>query len=324
MKMKKSIIALAVVGAMTAPIIAQADATLYGRVHERLVFQEDKDLNVQNAEARLGVKGSSEMDSGLTSFYQIEMALRGDGETARQSNSSRQSGTGTLQVRQLNAGVKGDFGKVVIGRFTNPFVNTYAGDIFEGESGPYQLAPYRIGNAVAYTTPSVSGFSATFGLIGEGEGADTSYEDVDAFVAQVGGSFGPVSVNAAYMDADYVTDAGTTAGLAASEAEIASVGIAYSANGLYVGLGYEEDDVSNTDVIDFGVKYTAGKTGYGLGYAKKEGTGSVESDRVVLGVYHNLGGSADTYVELAKWDETSSTGVDSDFNRLSIGYRVKF
>ena len=317
MKMKKSIIALAVAGAMTAPIIAQADATLYGRVHERVVFQEDKDVNVQNAEARLGVKGSSEMDSGLTSFYQIEMALNGDTESIRQSNASRQEGSKTLRVRQLNAGVKGDFGKVIIGRFTNPYVNTYAGDIFEGESGPYQLAPYRIGNALAYSTPSVGGFSATLGMIGEGEGADTTYEDVDGYVVQLGGSFGPMSVNVAFMETDY--DATT-----ADDAELTSVGVAYSANGLYVGLGYEEDDKSDTDVVDFGVKYTAGKTGYGLGYAKKDGAGSIESDRIVLGVYHNLGGSADTYVELAKWDETSATNVDSDFNRLSIGYRVKF
>jgi predicted porin len=331
--MKKSIIALAVAGAMTAPIVAQADATIYGRVHERVVFQEDKDMNIQNAEARFGVKGSSEMDSGLTAFYQIEMALRGDGTSARQSNSSRSGSssvinaddtskidtTSDIQFRQLNAGVKGDFGTAIIGRFTNPYVDTYTGDIFEGESGVYQLAPFRVGNAIGYTTPDYNGMSASVAIIGEGEGVDTTYEDVDGYIVKVKGAFGPVSVALAYMDTEYTNAAATS-----DEADLSSIGLAYNANGLYVGLGYEEDDVSKTDVIDFGVKYTVGKTAFGLGYAVEDSTGSAEKDRVVLGVYHDLGGSADVYTELAKHDETTAAGVDSDFNRFSVGYRVKF
>jgi predicted porin len=317
--MKKSIIALAVAGAMTAPIVAQADATIYGRVHERVVFQEDKDVNIENAEARFGVKGSSELDSGLTAFYQIEMALRGDTSDDRQSNSSRQSGDTVVQMRQLNAGVKGDFGTAIIGRYTNPYVDTYTGDIFEKESGVYQLAPFRIGNSVGYTTPDFNGMSASVAIIGEGEGDDSVYEDADGYVVKLKGAFGPVSVAVAYMDTDY-----TNATATADETELSSIGLAYNANGLYVGLGYEEDDVSNTDVIDFGVKYTVGKTSYGLGYAVKDATGTEEADRVVLGVYHDLGGSADVYTEFAKHDQTSAAGVDSDFNRFSVGYRVKF
>jgi predicted porin len=319
--MKKSIIALAVAGALTVPMVAQADATLYGRVHERVQFVEDKDVNVQNAEARLGVKGSSDMDSGLTAFYQIETALRGDGEADRQSSNSRQSGDGTLQVRQLNAGVEGDgFGKIVIGRFTNPTTSTYKGDVFEGESGAYQLTPFRIGNAIAYTTPSFGGLTATVAMIGEGEGNDSTFEDVDAYVLQAGGAFGAFHVAVSYMDADYETANATSA----KEIQVTSLGLAYSANGLYVGLGLEDDDVSDNDVVDFGVKYTAGKTGYGFGYAKKSGVGKVEDDRVFVGVYHKLGGRADVYTELAKHDATDAAGVDTDFNRLSIGYRVKF
>jgi predicted porin len=282
------------------------------------VFQEDKDMAIQSAGSRLGVKGSSEMDSGLTSFYQMELSF-GNPTSGRDSNHSTNDST-VLTVRQMNAGVKGDFGKVIIGRFTNPYVATYTADIFERESGPYQLAPYRIGNAVAYTTPSFGGFSATAGVIGEGEGDDSTYEDVDGYVLQAGGSFGPVSVNVAYMETDYEVGATATE----EETELASIGLAYNANNVYVGLGYEEDDVSSTDVIDFTARYTVGKTAFGLGYAKLEGAGSIENDRAMVGVYHDLGGSADTYLEVASHDATSSTGVDSDFNRVTLGYRVKF
>jgi len=330
--MKKSIIALAVAGAMTAPIIAQADATIYGRVHERLVFQEDKDVDIQNAGARFGVKGSSEMDSGLTAFYNIELEFfgdtsRGDEDDAqtRQSNSSRSSGANDVTFRQLHAGVKGDFGTVKIGRFTNPYVDTYTADVFEGESGVFQIAPFRIGNAVSYDSPTFNGFSASATIIGEAEtpdGADDSqYEDVDGYVLKGKGEFGPVTVALAYMDTDY-GDATIFNG--SGELELTSVGVSYDANGLYVGLSYEEDDVSDKDVVDFSAAYKVGKTTFGLGYAVEDEVGDAEKTRTLLGVYHQLGGSADVYTELARYDETDASDNDKDYNRFSVGYRVKF
>ncbi|MEH6443334.1 MAG: porin [Oceanospirillaceae bacterium] len=314
--MKKSIIALAVAGAMTAPMIAQADATLYGRVHERVVVQEDKDVAIQNAGARIGVKGNSQMDSGLTSFYQIELSF---GNSARSSNDSTLDST-SLTVRQMNAGVKGDFGKVIVGRFTNPMTATYVADIYEQNSGLYEQTPFRIGNAVAYTTPSFNGLSATLGVIAEGEGSDDTYEDVDGYVARIGGTFGAITVQAAYMDADYTTASAADA----DDLEVASFGLAYNANGIYAGLNIESNDSNDEDVVDFALKYTAGKTAYGFGYAVQEGKGSLEDDRVMVGVYHDLGGSADVYTEIARHGATDASDVDTDFNRFTVGYRVKF
>jgi len=319
--MKKSIIALAVAGAVTAPIIAQADATIYGRVHQRIVFQEDKDANIENAGARFGVKGSSEMDSGLTAFYNIEMEFRGDRGDTRQSTTSRSSGADDVTFRQLHAGVKGDFGTVTIGRFTNPYVDTYPADIYEGESGPYQLAPFRVGNAVSYDSPTFNGFSASAAIIGEGEGDDSTHEDVDGYVLKAKGEFGPVTVALAYMDTDF-GDPSIANG--EDDSELASIGVSYDANNLYVALSYEEDDVSDVDVVDFSAAYKVGKTTFGLGYAVKDETGDAEESRALLGVYHQLGGSADVYTELARYDETDSSNNDTDYNRFSVGYRVKF
>ena len=39
--MKKSLIALAVAGALTAPVIAQADATLYGSLRAKVVSADE-------------------------------------------------------------------------------------------------------------------------------------------------------------------------------------------------------------------------------------------------------------------------------------------
>ena len=43
--MKKSIIALAVAGAMTAPMVAQADATLFGEIRYDITKEKDTKVN---------------------------------------------------------------------------------------------------------------------------------------------------------------------------------------------------------------------------------------------------------------------------------------
>ncbi len=42
--MKKSIIALAVAGAMTAPMVAQADATLFGQIRYDITKEDSTDV----------------------------------------------------------------------------------------------------------------------------------------------------------------------------------------------------------------------------------------------------------------------------------------
>lgn len=315
--MKKSIIALAVAGAVTAPIVAQADATLYGRVHQRIIFAEDQDVNFQNAEARIGVKGSSQMDSGLTAFYNIEMSIRGDNASARQSNSSR-TGSDATTYRQVHAGVKGDFGQIKVGRFTNPLVSTYTADIFEHKSGNYEAAPYRVGNALSYTTPSLGPVSLYGVIIGEGEGTDNTYNDVDAYVVGLDSSFGPVSANIAYMDQDYEDPA------TSDDKEIVSLGLAYSANNLYVGLNYE-DTKDTADTIALGVTYAIGNTTLGAEYSRydRDAAGAEESDLYRLAVYQNLGGKADAYAEIVNEDNIGGT-KGNDSTDFVLGYRVKF
>jgi predicted porin len=312
MKMKKSIIALAVVGAMTAPIIAQADATLYGRIHERVVFAEDKDMSIESAGSRLGVKGSSEMDSGLTAFYNIEMSF-GE-ESGRDSDGSTDDST-SLSFRQMHAGVRGDFGEMKIGRFTNPFVATYTHDIFEHNSGVFEQTAFRIGDAISYTTPKFGGLDATLAIIGEGEGDDATFEDVDAVVARIGGTFGAITAQVAYMDSEYTQAAG-------GDKEHTSVGLAYDANNLYLGLNFETEDAAgtDTDVVEFAARYTVGKTNFGFAHGSEDISGGEDTERTMVGVYQNLGGSADAYVELASFDKK----IADDSNRVTIGYRVQF
>lgn len=302
--MKKSIIALAVAGAVAVPAVAMADATLYGRLHFQLQFDKDKDFNVANAGHRLGVKGDSQMDSGLTAFYQLETQYNNDKGSARKSNSSTDAAD--ITVRHANAGVKGDFGTATVGRFTNPMTSTYVADVFERNSGVYEQAPYRVGNALAYTTPNMSGFDGYVGIIGEGEGSDTQYKDVDGYI--VGGNY---SVDGLYVGLGYMTADYTKA--ADGKTKDLTFGVSYTVDNLYVAYNYEKATTGvakvDTKVHDFAVTYAIDKTTLGLGYARAKTDNQDTKKRTLVGVYHNLGGNADVYAEYADYNKGDRKSV---------------
>ncbi len=106
--MKKSIIALAVAGAMTAPMVAQADATLFGEARYDIVKEKDTKINSDITRIRFGVKGEETMDSGLTAGY----FLRFDG-----------TGSNDVTTQKAALYVAGDFGKVVMGQADSPAAN---------------------------------------------------------------------------------------------------------------------------------------------------------------------------------------------------------
>ena len=73
--MKKSLIALAVAGAMAAPMAAQADATLYGSLRIKVMDNDNVSTGVVDNFSRIGIKGSSDLFSGAKAIYQFEQAI---------------------------------------------------------------------------------------------------------------------------------------------------------------------------------------------------------------------------------------------------------
>jgi len=104
--MKKSIIALAVAGAMTAPMVAQADATLFGQIRYDITKEDSTDVVSDITRIRFGVKGEETMDNGLTAGYFI----RTDAAAT----------DGSVNIHKSTVYVSGDFGKVVMGDGGNP------------------------------------------------------------------------------------------------------------------------------------------------------------------------------------------------------------
>ncbi|MDH2436514.1 porin [Pokkaliibacter sp. MBI-7] len=348
--MKKSIIALAVAGALAAPAVSMADATLYGRLHFQMNFDKNKDVDIRNAGHRLGVKGESEMDSGLTAFYQLETEYQND-RSGQTSDSSTVDAA--LKVRQANAGVKGEFGKVTVGRFTNPLTDTYVADVVERNSGVYEQSPFRVGNAISYTTPDLSGFNGYAAIIADGLGDDDTNKDADAYVVGVNYKANGLYAGLGYMASNYKdgADSSSTDGtntLDINKSQDLSLGLSYTINNFYVGYNYEQKKydatvttptaVSDGDikvkVHDFMATYAMDKTTFALGYAQaKVSDTDFKANRTLVGVYQNLGGGADVYVEYAAYNgdaedgATTTTGfeaVGSNADNVTLGYRVKF
>ena len=105
--MKKSLIALTIAGAMTAPMLVQADTTLYGEAQFRLTDADNTDLNAEMSTTRLGVKGTVDNDiDGLITGFQIEWDFAADAASGTASTSSAD-----VAVRKSLVFLKGDWGQ---------------------------------------------------------------------------------------------------------------------------------------------------------------------------------------------------------------------
>ncbi|OYQ77639.1 porin [Wohlfahrtiimonas chitiniclastica] len=193
--MKKSLVVVALAGAM-AFTAASAETVLYGSIRlgaevqkNHYSFDEKTDvlkknkrgLQMEDFGSRLGLKGSEDLGNGTKVIYQLEWGFNGMNGDA--------NGEG-FENRLAYIGLTGDWGTVALGRQNNPFTESLnAGTIADEFNGNYTSAlryataavfaepdtgmgkinvdkaagkmPTRVGNSVAYVSPSFSGFSFT-------------------------------------------------------------------------------------------------------------------------------------------------------------------
>ena len=108
--MKKQLIAMAVAAGMVAPMVAMAEATVYGLAHMSLDFNDDgtdSAMNVSSNASRLGFKASQDLDNGMKAGVQFEGQVDVDQ-------------TGFNMNRNSFASLGGGFGEVRIGNHDTP------------------------------------------------------------------------------------------------------------------------------------------------------------------------------------------------------------
>ncbi|MBA3032163.1 MAG: porin [Gammaproteobacteria bacterium] len=240
--MQKKIIALAVAGLVSGAAFAQTNVTVYGTADA--TFDNVKASGAttttatSNAESRnrvtmnssfIGFKGSEDLGGGLKALFQFETGV---GENTS-SGTALASGNLTTSAAALGwtnrdtfVGLSGGFGTLVAGNLTGPTRGFGAAmDVNSGSTGigansamlgklgggsGASLFDQRISNAVAYTSPTFSGFGATVGYMANENKNNGSapLENVSAWDLGLAYANGPIMVR---LTNERVKDKGTTA-----------------------------------------------------------------------------------------------------------------
>ncbi len=287
--MKKSLLALAVLGAFAGVASAQTNVTIYGIADVGFVFERGgaagsvtKLTSGVASGSRLGFRGTEDLGGGLSANFTLENGFNLD--TGAISGATTTVANPPLFGRQVFVGLKGGFGAVNMGRqytphysilvAADPFGNGMAGKITN-----VMTSVVRTDNLVKYTAPAMGGFSA-----------DVAY------------GFGEVAGN---------NSASRTIGL----------NLKYAAGPVMVGLGFHDlnnatntDDAKNTllaGTYDFRVAKAH------LAYGINKGTGTVDNRDLMAGVTVPFGASKLLASYIRKDDKSA---LNRDASQWAIGY----
>lgn len=355
MLMKKSLIALAVAGAMTAPIVAQADATLYGSIRVGLTNVDtgaNEDWQVTDETSRIGIKGDVDLGlEGTTGFFQFETRLRADEGTFAGDDS-----------RLSLVGAKGAWGTAQAGRMYTPHW-LWTSAVTDGgwnyvNASVIREVGLRQPNTVAYITPNMGGFqaaaavimgglyNAVYDLNGVGVGGNNNDKDADAYNIAAKFATGGLHVGLSYMSVDSGAVTTTTpVTVIDPNYDALALAASYNFGEFAVNARYQDEELNNA-VVDAEIKtyqlggsYTLGETLLQARWTNLEADGlanDVDGDQWMVGVQQNLGKRARVWVEYADVDDelvaignatlarggVANTGGAGD--AISIGYRLDF
>lgn len=374
--MKKNIVALAVASAIAAPV-AMADApTVYGQINMSLeqytgyksydaatntVDSNDgkKGTQVDSRASRIGVKGATDLGSGLKAVYKVEFEVQIDESS-------------TLKNRNQYVGLAGGFGTVLMGRHDTPTKMSQVKDFFN--DGPADLkyssvtsgsslkgGELRVSDVLAYVSPSFGGVKLAAAAVpseGAEEKKDGSTEESNLFdtysVALMYGSKKKGLYLAAGYDSygrqDYDIQTGNTLPNGNLDASYLRLSAQYAIAGLTVNGMYAQTDIgdiynagSEVDVnLDsttwmLGAAYKIGnftpKAKYSVSsYDKKSdaeaaltnGGDITDKTLIAVGVDYALGKKTTAYAEYVNIDGSDWGVKKTEQTSVAVGLKHKF
>ena len=306
--MNKTLIAMAVAGVMAAPMAAQADATVYGKIHVS-IDSGDTGLNNdlppnkasglfwQSNSSRVGVKGSEDLGGGLTAVWQFE------------SNASFGSGSTSFGGRNSYLGLKGGWGEVRGGKHDTPFKGTGRKfDLFGDQVGDTRNLIQRLGSS-----------ASAFG----GESWDNRPDNVVAYMTPTfGGGF---KIFAAYVMDDATED---STGL--------SIEGSWKSGNWLAALAYETHDqdstagpgsTSSSDGMRAGLQWSPGAWKLNAFYqtiADSDGLQGFDGDAYGLGAAYKMGKNVFKAQAFATSNDFGGVTTDVDATMFAVGWDYNF
>jgi len=169
--MKKSLLALAVLTAVTGVASAQSSVTIYGKVDLGLVMDsggaQGKSVRLDSGVtggSRIGFKGVEDLGGGMKAAFQLETGYCADSAAGAPNFCT---GSNQFMGRQAHGDLTGSFGAISAGRqyslgFNNlstidPFGTGFAGQV----NNIVDPSGIRLNNSVTYSTPTIGGVTAS-------------------------------------------------------------------------------------------------------------------------------------------------------------------
>jgi predicted porin len=169
--MKKSLLALAVLTAVTGAASAQSSVTIYGKIDLGLVLDSGsaagKSIRIDSGVtggSRLGFKGVEDLGGGMKAAFQLETGFCADSAAGGPNFCT---GSNSFMGRQAHGDLTGSFGALSAGRqyslgFNNlstidPFGTGFAGQV----NNIVDPSGIRLNNSATYSTPSIGGVTAS-------------------------------------------------------------------------------------------------------------------------------------------------------------------
>ena len=318
--MRKLLLTLAILVTPYSLASGPIDGKVYGKANLSVVNQDFgsyDEWTLNSNASRLGLKGKTEISDGLEIVYQAEYEICIDSGDCKGQ---------TFKQRNTFVGIKGGFGMVLVGKHDSPtklaagkvdLFNDLEGDIknaFEGEN--------RLSNIIAYTSPTMNGFTTTLAMI-PGEGADVDQDGQDDTGLSDGLSY---SVNYT-KDSIYLAIAGDQD---VDKQDLLRFVAQYQIDALKLGVMYQqnEDNLGTKDESGYFVS-AAYKLDNNITLKAQYGTieDDVDGDKeqtLSLGADYKLAKNTKVFAFYTNNTDSAIDSNDDEFSALGIGMEHKF
>jgi predicted porin len=344
--MKKSLLALAVLGAFAGTVSAQTNVTIYGlvdvgfqRLDNDVVTTNRLDSGVQSG-SRIGFRGTEDLGGELSAIFTLENGFAADDGTLGQG--------GRLFGRQAFVGLSSkSLGAVKFGRQYNPIrtavesIDSFALALAGRADTLFNVYGDRADNTVNYTTANWSGFNGQLAYsFGEVAGSSSIGRQLGASIGYTGG---PFSVVLAYHDQNLATATGANNG----SADTVFLGAAWNFGVAKLHAAYAKDKgetaagATNVDrdeaLIGVSVPFGASNILTSYTHRKNDIAGVGDTDHFAIGYTYDLSKRTNLYTSygIVKNDAGSAVNVltspaapavaaGNDANVFNVGIRHRF
>jgi len=304
--MKKSLLALAVLGAFAGAASAQSSVTIYGKLDQaygKAIGTNDKAVQDTANQSRIGFRGYEDLGGGLGALFLLEHRFAPDTGVATSAS--------TFWQGNSYIGLKSNFGTVTIGRqYTSSYINVRNNiDPFNGET----LAALRdiggAGGAGAGTGP---------GAIGQ-----VRVQDSVKYTHTIAG----FTLSADIAEADQVSTTGATAGtitpiLGTDGNKPWSVAFSYANGPLWAGISYEDPQGTDDNLLNLGARYKFGPVALSAGFGTGHNVNDFKVNSLLLGAVYSIGASDIKLGYAGMRVKTTAPGADwiTQNSRVGLGY----